>query len=309
MVLEPSRADGIVAAEPGRCPGVGDDGRISSLPLPDLSKCDRTAVLDYFDNSWALTETLFAGLQTTEAFYRPPSHNLRHPMIFYYGHPAALYVNKLRVARLLDAPVNDYFEVILETGVDEMSWDDLSKNEMLWPAVADVHSYRATVYRIVRGIIESTRFAPDTRPRTVTMDDPAWALFLAFEHDRDPSGDAAPCSSGSCRRHWSRRTRPGRRRHRTGAPAIREADAGLRAGRRHGPRAGWRGAAGKAGVLPVLRLGQRIRRRERPTSPLRGAGVWPATVSSTGSSRTAATRGQELWSEEGWAWRAFRNAK
>lgn len=75
------------------------------------------------------------GLQGVEAYYRPPYHNLRHPMMFYYGHPAALYINKLRVAGLLDTPVNEYFEHIFETGVDEMAWDDLSKNDMLWPMV------------------------------------------------------------------------------------------------------------------------------------------------------------------------------
>jgi hypothetical protein len=56
-------------------------------------------------------------------------------MIFYYGHPAALYVNKLRVAGLLSEPVNTEFEHIFETGVDEMAWDDLSKNDMMWPMV------------------------------------------------------------------------------------------------------------------------------------------------------------------------------
>lgn len=73
-------------------------------------------------------------------FYRPPYHNLRHPLIFYYGHPAVLYVNKLRVAGILNEPVNAYFENIFETGVDEMSWDDLSKNDMLWPPVREVGS-------------------------------------------------------------------------------------------------------------------------------------------------------------------------
>jgi hypothetical protein len=74
-------------------------------------------------------------LQGVEAYYRPPYHNLRHPMVFYYGHPAVLYINKLRVAGLLTEPVNEYFEHIFETGVDEMAWDDLSKNDMLWPMV------------------------------------------------------------------------------------------------------------------------------------------------------------------------------
>jgi hypothetical protein len=120
--------------EPG-APGIQPDGSITALPLPRLNDCTRQAALDYFDNAWLLTEVLLSALQGEEAFYRPPAHNLRHPMIFYYAHPATLYVNKLRVAGLLSDPVNAYFEHIFETGVDEMSWDDLSKNAMIWPSV------------------------------------------------------------------------------------------------------------------------------------------------------------------------------
>jgi hypothetical protein len=50
-----------------------------------------------------------------EPFYRPPYHNLRHPLIFYYAHPAVLYINKLRVAGVLTAGVNAYYETIFET--------------------------------------------------------------------------------------------------------------------------------------------------------------------------------------------------
>ena len=75
-----------------------------------------------------------------EVFFRPPYHNLRHPLIFYYGHTAVVYVNKMRVAGLLTEPVNAYFESVFETGVDEMSWDDLSKNDMMWPSVREVKS-------------------------------------------------------------------------------------------------------------------------------------------------------------------------
>ena len=58
-------------------------------------------------------------------------------MIFYYGHPPALYINKLRVAGLIEKPLNPYFEQLFETGADEMRWDDLSKNEMLWPCIQE----------------------------------------------------------------------------------------------------------------------------------------------------------------------------
>ncbi len=60
--------------------------------------------------------------QGTDAFNRQPYHQLRHPMIFYYGHPAVLYINKFRVAGLLDEGLDQFFEQLFETGVDEMSW-------------------------------------------------------------------------------------------------------------------------------------------------------------------------------------------
>ncbi len=51
-------------------------------------------------------ETLTSGLracalQGRDVFVRTPWHQLRHPLIFYYGHVACLYINKFRVAGLL----------------------------------------------------------------------------------------------------------------------------------------------------------------------------------------------------------------
>ena len=44
------------------CPGM-NNGVISSLPLPDISENGtRQGLLDYFDNTWTLTEVLFSGL-------------------------------------------------------------------------------------------------------------------------------------------------------------------------------------------------------------------------------------------------------
>lgn len=177
----------------GLCPGVEADGRIYSLPhltfQAELSQGPRSAeaarlrraLQDYFDNTWTLTEVLLGGLQGEEAFMRPPYHDLRHPMIFYYGHPAALYVNKLRVAGLLDAPINAYYEVIFETGVDEMSWDDLSKNQMAWPSVAEVQAYRRQVYEVVSALIAGLS---DDMVLSITQSSPLWALVMAFEHER-----------------------------------------------------------------------------------------------------------------------------
>jgi hypothetical protein len=128
---------------------VGKDGVITSLPLVNCG-ASRQELLDYFDNTWTLTEVLFSGLLGEDTFTRGPWHQLRHPLIFYYGHVACVYVNKCRVAGLLQTGVNDYMEQIMETGVDEMSWDDLSKNEMEWPALREVTEYRRTVYNLVK---------------------------------------------------------------------------------------------------------------------------------------------------------------
>lgn len=167
----------------GVCPGVDASGKIHSLPPLCLDSISRQQVIDYFNNTWTLTEVLFSGLLTQEALYRPPYHGLRHPLIFYYAHPAVLYLNKLRVAGLLPHGINDYFEKIFETGVDEMSWDDMSKNEAQWPDFLEVHAYRRTVYEMLMALILSHPDLADGHG-PLLADRPLWALFMSFEHER-----------------------------------------------------------------------------------------------------------------------------
>lgn len=162
-------------------PGIQPDGTLTSLPAPNLATCTRQQALDYFDNTWLIDEVLFSALQGEECFYRPPYHSLRHPFIFYYGHVAVFYINKLRVAGILQEPLNLHFEQIFEVGVDEMSWDDLSKNAMTWPSVREVNQYRRQVYQTVRRAIQ-THPGLDTLP--VTWSSPTWAFFMCFEHER-----------------------------------------------------------------------------------------------------------------------------
>lgn len=167
----------------GQCPGVKPDNTITSLPQVRLDS-SRKAILDYFNNSWALTEVLFSGLANEAAYYRRPYHHLRHPMIFYYGHVAVLYVNKLRVAGLLDKPLNAAFENLFEVGVDEMRWDDLHEGaQHIWPPLAEVRAYRKQVYKLIRNLIEThPLLEPDRLP--ITQDSPMWALVMGFEHER-----------------------------------------------------------------------------------------------------------------------------
>lgn len=83
---------------------------------------------------------------------RPSSSSrspLRHPLIFYFGHTATFFVNKLLLARLIDQRLDHRLESILAVGVDEMSWDDLDDTHYDWPPVAEVRTYRDRVRALV----------------------------------------------------------------------------------------------------------------------------------------------------------------
>jgi len=170
---------------PGVCPGVSTvDGKIRAIPMLDLDKVTRKGLQDCFDNSWTMSETLFAGFKGEEGFFRPPVHGLRHPQIFYYGHTPVLYVNKFRVAGILKDPVNAYMESIFDVGVDEMLWDDMHKNDMIWPTVAEVKEYRKQVYKVVSEVIATHPSLDDSNgPIKVTWNHPLWAIPMGVEHE------------------------------------------------------------------------------------------------------------------------------
>ncbi len=153
---------------------------LHSLPLVNLN-AGRKGLLKYFRNTWSLTELLFSSLPSKEAFYQRPYHKTRHPLVFYYAHPVCFYVNKLLVSGLLAEPVNQEFELLFETGVDEMTWDDLHEGDQdVWPDLDEVIAYRNTVYRLVENLIKTHPCFDDP----ISMDNRAWALVMAFEHER-----------------------------------------------------------------------------------------------------------------------------
>jgi len=153
---------------------------LHSRPLLNLN-AGREALLEYFRNTWSLTELLFSSLTSEKAFYVRPYHKTRHPLLFYYSHPVCFYVNKLLVSGLLSEPVNQELELLFETGVDEMTWDDLHEGDQeVWPALEDVVAYRNTVYNLVENLIK-------THPcfdEPINMDNAGWALVMGFEHER-----------------------------------------------------------------------------------------------------------------------------
>ncbi len=104
----------------------------------------RQELLSYFHQTFDQYEQLFSSLACNQAWFKK-AIPLRHPLIFYYGHTAAFFINKLITAKLLNDRVDPYIESTVAVGVDEMSWDDLDEKNYRWPSVKEVHDYRCKV--------------------------------------------------------------------------------------------------------------------------------------------------------------------
>ncbi len=54
----------------------------------------RQQIAEYFNQTFEQYESLFETLVNEQSFYQK-SIPLRHPLIFYYGHTATFFINKL----------------------------------------------------------------------------------------------------------------------------------------------------------------------------------------------------------------------
>ena len=138
----------------------------------------REEIRDYFHQTYSDYESLFSCLQGEAAFYERPEP-LRHPLIFYYGHTSVFFINKLRVAKLIDFRVDQRIESMHAIGVDEMSWDDLNEENYDWPSVAAITDYRNRVRAIVDDLITTL---PLQLP--IKWEDPFWIILMGIEHER-----------------------------------------------------------------------------------------------------------------------------
>ncbi|MCL2915289.1 5-histidylcysteine sulfoxide synthase [Shewanella corallii] len=131
-----------------------------------------------FNHTWQQYESLFSVLNSDEAFYLK-AEPLRHPLIFYFGHTATFFVNKLKLGKYFERRINPEFESMFAIGVDEMSWDDLDENHYKWPSVQAVKEYRDQVKSEINQWLESM---PLNLP--ITQDSPAWVILMGIEHER-----------------------------------------------------------------------------------------------------------------------------
>jgi 5-histidylcysteine sulfoxide synthase/putative 4-mercaptohistidine N1-methyltranferase len=138
----------------------------------------RAEIRAYFHATFDRYEQLFEVLTSDAAYYEKPIP-LRHPLIFYFGHTATFFVNKLLLAGLLTARINPRFESMFAVGVDEMSWDDLNDANYDWPGVEQVRAYRLQVRAAVDAVIANM---PLSLP--IDWEMPAWVVLMGIEHER-----------------------------------------------------------------------------------------------------------------------------
>lgn len=155
---------------------------MSFIPTPRLDGTDpvakRAEIRAYFHATMDQFERLFTLLNNDSVFYQRPEP-LRHPHIFYFGHTAVFFVNKLVLAKLLPERIDPRLESVFAVGVDEMSWDDLNDAHYDWPTVAETRDYRRRVRAAVDELIQ-------TLPLNLPIDwqSPFWPIVMGIEHER-----------------------------------------------------------------------------------------------------------------------------
>lgn len=252
----------------------------------------RAALLASFREVWDTYERLF-GLLACDAAYHQRADPLRHPLAFYLGHTATFYVNKLVLARLLPAQLDPRLEAIFAVGVDEMSWDDLGPATE-WPAPAEVWAYRRRVRAAVEAVIAT---APLATP--LTWSDPAWAIPMAIEHERihletssvlirqlplelvRPSADWPLCPEQS-------------------APAPVNSLV---------PVAGGLVTLGKPYDAPLYGWDNEYGRRDVRVAPFEADRLLTSQADFRAFVDDGGYHDRALWTDEGWAWRAFSEAE
>jgi len=138
----------------------------------------RLEIQAYFEKTWALDEKLYTQLKSDDVFYHR-GDPLRHIILFYLGHTAVFFINKLLYAKIINQRVNRQFESIFAIGVDEMSWDDLDERHYEWPSVEAVRAYRNEAKKVILDVIGHAELK-----LPVTWNDPFWIIMMGIEHAR-----------------------------------------------------------------------------------------------------------------------------
>ena len=152
---------------------------INNLVL-SLNGCTKEDIINYLDWGWCREDILFKSILNRDTYYLNPDP-LRNPLIFYLGHSAVFFINKLMMVGLLQKRINSDYERLFEMGVDPEFPDELQKtlNNIRQQSLEEVWSYRNEVYQTVIKVINNT---PLSLP--IEMDSPWWAIVMGIEHQR-----------------------------------------------------------------------------------------------------------------------------
>ncbi|MBD2395416.1 5-histidylcysteine sulfoxide synthase [Cyanobacterium aponinum FACHB-4101] len=145
-----------------------------------LNNCTKQDIINYLNSAWETEDTLFKSIQDDRTFYLNPD-SLRNPLIFYLGHSAVFYINKLLIVGLLDTGINPFYEKLYEMGVDPDTPDELQDEiaSIQWHDVEKLWTYRHQARNLVINIIEKT---PLELP--ITPESRWWAIIMGIEHQR-----------------------------------------------------------------------------------------------------------------------------
>ena len=138
----------------------------------------REEIREHFLKTYELFERQFEIFVDDSVFYEKPEP-LRHQLIFYFGHTATFYINKLLFGKLIENRINPSYESMFAIGVDEMSWDDLNTAHYNWPSVDEVREYRNQTKNLVLDYIDDVNFS-----LPITWESPIWVILMGIEHER-----------------------------------------------------------------------------------------------------------------------------
>ncbi len=113
----------------------------------------RAEILKYFHDSFDLEKKLFKTLRRNKTYFLR-ADPLLHPLIFYFGHTAAFYINKHVLAKILNEKINPKLESMFAVGVDDMSLYDLNEAHFNWSTVQEAKKYRNEVRKTIDQLIK-----------------------------------------------------------------------------------------------------------------------------------------------------------
>lgn len=152
----------------------------------------RKEIIELFHNTMTMFEKSCELFKNTTDFYEK-HEELRHPPIFYLGHTATFYTNKLHLGKFINTRLDPVLEMQMAVGVDEMTWDDIDSNSYVWPSGAEARAdpEAATEFfqkvlnyrRDVRVLVEN-RMKKEPMIWPIKKDSFWYIIMMGIEHDR-----------------------------------------------------------------------------------------------------------------------------